>query len=930
MRIPKATYRIQFTPDFGFTQAEAIIDYLANLGISDLYASPIFKAKQGSEHGYNLVDPTQLNPELGRFADFTRLTGGLRKRGLGWLQDIVPNHMAFDAQNPYLADIFENGPSSRYYDFFDIDWEHYYEAIHGKVLAPFLGRFYGHALEAGELRLKYAENGFTVSYYDLNFPLKIESYLTILTTQVPTLRRELGEEAPDYIQFLGLLYVLQTLNSDAGSGERRSQVKFIKQNLWTLYRKNRAIHRAIDTIVTTSNGTPGDPESFNVLEGLLAEQWFRLAFWKVASEEINYRRFFSINDLISVRVEEGAVFSQTHALIFELLEQGHFSGLRIDHIDGLYDPAAYLQRLRRQAPQTYLVAEKILGEEEPLPPWPMQGTTGYDFMNAVNGVFCRTDAERIFTERYRNFAGMREDCAELVYTKKKLIIERYLFGDVNNLAHLLKNIASRHRYGSDITMDSLKQALIEVLALFPVYRSYIDATAIRNEDRRYIETAVDQARERNPGHVNELDFIGHILLGQLEGFLPEESRVQWLHFSMRFQQVSGPLMAKGFEDTFLYVYNRLLSLNEVGGHPERFGLELEQFHAFNRERRKFWPHTMNATATHDTKRGEDVRARLNVLSEIPHEWAQQVRNWSQLNRSKKSTLKRRKVPDKNDEYFLYQTLVGSLPFNERDLPDFIERLKEYLIKAVREAKVHTAWLKPDSAYEEAFLDFADKLLSHRRGNPFLQEFLPFQRRVAHFGMLNSLAQTLIKITAPGLPDFYQGTEFWDLSMVDPDNRRPVDYPARQTALQEIRNRQQTDLDGLIRDLLFDMTDSRIKLFLIHRALTVRNRRSDLFRAGDYLPLKVRGPHAEQVIAFARRKEDQTAITVVPRLLAGWLEEGSLPLGPALWEDTYLELPQDMGPVWQDAMTGRRLQGEELLEVGRLLSTFPVTLLVDMP
>jgi len=928
MRIPQATYRIQFTPDFGFRQAEAIIGYLADLGISDLYASPVFKARQGSEHGYDLVDPTRLNPELGSFADFESLSAKIRERSMGWLQDIVPNHMAFDAQNPYLADIFENGPSSRYYEFFDIDWEHYYEAIQGKVLAPFLGRFYGHALEAGELRLAYAEDGFAVSYYDLNFPLKIESYLTLLTTRVAALRRELGEEQPDYIQFLGILYVLQTLNSEAGSGERPSQVKFIKQNLWTLYKKNPVIRQAIDAAVEACNGRPGEPESFNFLEVLLAEQWFRLAFWKVASEEINYRRFFSINDLISVKVEEQEVFAQSHALIFDMLEKGHFTGLRIDHIDGLYDPAVYLQRLRRQAPQTYLVAEKILGEEEPLPPWPIQGTTGYDFMNAVNGVFCQTTAEKIFTARYRNFTGMKEDCAELVYAKKKLIIERYLFGDVNNLAHLLKNIASRHRYGSDITMDSLKQALIEVLALFPVYRSYIDAAAIRDEDRRYIETAIDQARERNPGHINELDFIGRILLGQLEEFLPEESRAQWLHFSMRFQQVSGPLMAKGFEDTFLYVYNRLLSLNEVGGHPEHFGLPLDRFHAFNRDRRKFWPQTMNATASHDTKRGEDVRARLNVLSEIPQEWGQQVRSWSRLNRGRKITLKRRKVPDKNDEYFLYQTLIGALPFAKEEHSEFVDRLKKYLIKAVREAKVHTAWLKPDDGYEEAFLQFAEKLLSPGRGNAFLPEFLPFQRRVAHFGMLNSLAQTLLKITAPGIPDFYQGTEFWDLSLVDPDNRRPVDYAARQTTLQQIIQREETDLAALIRDLLADMPGGRVKLFLIHRSLTARNRHPDLFEAGDYLPLPVSGPAAEHVIAFARRSAERTAVTVVPRLLAGWLDEGALPLGPEVWADTKLGIPPSPGSGWQDAITGDSHPDQKVIDLGRLLKTFPVALLVD--
>lgn len=927
MRIPQATYRLQFTPDFGFRQATDIVAYLADLGISDLYASPIFRARQGSMHGYDMIDPSSLNPELGTPRQFARLTGTVKKYGMGWLQDIVPNHMTFDAQNPYLADILENGPGSAYYRYFDIDWEHYYEAIHGKVLAPFLGSYYGQSLENGELRLGYRADGFAVSYHTLRFPLKIESYLSILADSVAAVRQELGEEHPDYIQLLGILYVLKTLRSDAGNDERRAQVKFIKQILQALHRNNPTIRKAVAAAVKSFNGRRGEPQSFNRLEGLLAEQWFRLAFWKVACEEINYRRFFSINDLISLRIERAEVFNHTHALLLRLFREGHFTGFRIDHIDGLYDPAAYLERLRAQVPDAYLVVEKILAAEEPLPAWPIEGTTGYDFMNALTGVFCETASAKVFSDQYQRFTGQRQSCAELLYASKKRIIERSLLGDVNNLAHRLKKIASRHRYGSDITMDSLKRALIEVLAEFPVYRSYLDSADIRSIDRRFIETALERARARNPSYLNELDYIGKVLLGQIEQFLPNEERAHWLHFAMRFQQLSGPLMAKGLEDTLLYVYNRLLSLNDVGGEPARFGLPLTAFHTFNRQRRERWPQTLNATSTHDTKRGEDVRARLNVLSELPREWAQQIRGWSRLNRSQKRTLKRSRVPDKNDEYFLYQTLLGAWPFAEEDVPEFISRLKDYLVKAVREAKVHTTWLKPDTDYEDAFLAFVDRILAARQNSAFLREFLPFQRRVAYFGMLNGLAQTLVKITAPGIPDFYQGSELWDLNLVDPDNRRPVDYAGRIEALQGIMGREASDLEGLIAELLADMTDGRIKLFLIHRALAMRNRHARLFREGDYHPLQVSGPHAGQVIAYARRLGDEIAVTVVPRLLAGWIEDGTLPLGREVWKETVLEWPEDLPAAWRDAFTGAEVSATDAREIGAVLQRFPAALLL---
>lgn len=928
MRIPKATYRIQFNPNFGFRKASEIISYLADLGISDIYASPIFHARQGSEHGYDVVNPAELNAELGTAKDFCELTSKVKRFHLGWLQDMVPNHMAFDAQNPYLADILENGPSSAFISYFDIDWNHYDEAIHGKILAPFLGSFYGQSLESAELKLNYSERGFAVNYYDQHFPLKIESYLTILAVAIPSLLHDLGEDHPDYMQLLGILYILKTLPGEVDFGERHDQGKFIKQTLWSLYDKNPTFKQAIDTALHFFNGRLGDPESFNALDALLADQWFRLSFWKVATQEINYRRFFSINDLICVRAEDDDVFQSTHAMAFQLLREGQITGLRIDHIDGLYDPSAYLRRLNKETQSTYVVVEKILDWQEPLPDWPVQGTTGYDFMHVLNGICCQADNEKTMSRLYRSFTGTRQSFADLAYEKKKLIIKRHMSGDVNNLAHLLKDIASRHRYASDMTMDSIKQSLVEVLALLPVYRTYMDPDEVRQVDCRTIEKTIALAQEKNPDLLSELDYLGKVLTLQVEDFMSSAERPQWLHFTMRFQQFSGPIMAKGLEDSVLYIYNRLLSLNEVGGSPEMFGLSLKAFHAFNRTRCGSWPHSLNASTTHDTKRSEDVRARLNVLSEIPQEWGSQVRKWNSVNRRLKRTVKRHKAPDKNDEYFLYQTLIGAFPCEDENDSDFLQRIKDYMVKAVREAKVHTAWIKPDNAYEDAFLSFIDKLLPPGRENDFLRDFLPFQRKVAHFGMLNSLTQTLIKMTAPGVPDFYQGTEFWDLSLVDPDNRRPVDYARRQSSLHQIRERSESDLSGLIDELLATMEDGRIKQFLIYQTLCLRNRYPLLFQEGDYLPLEASGPGKEHVIAYARSYNNACAIIVAPRLLAGWLQKEALPLGHDVWQETYLNLPLTGQADWQDMLSGAYLSGGSKIAIGTVLQKFPVSLLLN--
>ena len=929
MRIPTATYRIQFNSDFGFESASKIVNYLVELGISDLYASPIFKARAGSTHGYDVVDPNQLNPELGTQENFEALVSKLQHHDIGWLQDIVPNHMAYDSQNQQLMDVLENGPDSNYFDYFDIAWNSPFGNSQERLLAPLLGDFYGKCLESGEIQLGYDENGLSVNYYNLRLPIRLESYAKFLTQNLGQLARTLGRRHPDFVKLLGILYIVKNLPSEATGRQRQDQIDFIKGILWELYTQSSEIKEFIDQNIVIFNGQKGDPESFNLLDGLLLDQFYRLSFWKVGAEEINYRRFFTVNELISVKVENLKVFQNNHALISKLVEEGKVTGLRIDHIDGLYDPTQYLQRLREKVGNTYITVEKILELEEALPDaWPIQGTSGYDFLNKINGIFCQRENEEKFDELYFRLTRFSTPYEQLVNNNKRLILEKNLAGDVDNLAHLLRNISSSYRYGIDFTLNGLKVAIAEVLTIFPIYRTYINDQGITEGDRTYVKEVIQAARKRVPLLVNELNFIEKLLLLEYEDSLSQTETEHWLYFVMRLQQYTGPLMAKGVEDTSLYVYHRLLSLNEVGGDPSHFGVPVADFHAFNQNQQEHWPHTMNATATHDTKRGEDVRARLNVLSEIPAEWESQVMTWSEINYAKKTRVNRAVLPDKNDEYFFYQTLIGAFPFNEAELDTFVSRVKDYVIKAIREAKVHTAWLRPDAAYENAFTDFVDAALQPDPENRFLEEFRPFQQRIAYYGVFNSLAQTLLKIAAPGVPDLYQGSELWDLSMVDPDNRRPVDFEQRQSFLQDIKARAETDILGLISELLAKKEDGRVKLFLICQALKARTEYLEVFQKGTYLPLQVVGKLQDHIVAFARSHGDRMAIAIAPRFLTSLVEPGELPLGDGIWEDTQLQLPPEAPSSWTNIVTAQTIPAEGTIRVGEALKHFPVALLIS--
>ncbi|MBN1757690.1 MAG: malto-oligosyltrehalose synthase [Chitinispirillaceae bacterium] len=925
MNIPTATYRLQFSSAFTFADAKRIVDYLGKLGISHIYASPIFKARTGSSHGYDVTDGRVLNPELGGEDAFGPLIQKCRNAGIGWIQDIVPNHMALSAESPFIVDVMENGPSSRYYSFFDIDWEHPYEVLHGRILVPVLGQTFGKCLEKGELKLKFENGGLRVFYYDHWFPLRMESYATVFGRCVGALRELLGDGDHDLYKFLGILYTVKNL-SESSLDERYDQIGFVKTMLRELYEANPVIREQCDSVLRECNGDNNASDRWALLEAILAEQHFRLTFWKTATEELNYRRFFTVNDLIAVRVEDDEVFRLTHKALIDLTINGTIQGIRIDHIDGLSDPSTYCARLRTQAPLSYIVVEKILGQDEHLHvTWPVQGTTGYDFLNMVNQLSCDMRGQKTFDKIYRWITGEDRSFDELVVGKKRLIIGRHMAGDIDNLALRLKAIAGRDRRGSDITMYGLRRALVELLTFFPVYRTYVNETEYGDSDQEVLRRALNAARGAQEDYVVDLDYIASFLDID-EADISAEVAALRRRFVMRLQQFTGPLTAKGVEDTAFYSYNRLVSLNEVGGAPERFGIRRKEFHRFCSVRKRDWPHTMNATATHDTKRGEDTRARINVLSELPGEWGSNIRRWYQLN--KPARLQRHHsgpMPTANDEYLFYQTLTGCFPQDDFDRDTFTKRIKEYMIKAVREAKETSSWIRPNETYEQALLAFIDKVLGEPE-SPFLSDFIPFQKKVAWYGILNSLMQTTLKMTAPGIPDFYQGTELWDFSLVDPDNRRPVDFTTRSKMLDEIvlKGENSDYIDEIVRK----SRDGRIKQFLIHRLCNVRKRYSDVFTGGEYIPLQVTGARRHSLVAFLRVDSSDAVAVAVPRLMTGVVGVGRMPLGKAVWDDTAVTLPRKYAHMeWSNEFdrAGPVLKGP-VLAAENLTARFPVAVL----
>jgi (1->4)-alpha-D-glucan 1-alpha-D-glucosylmutase len=975
-RIPTATYRLQFNRQFTFSQAKELAAYLHDLGIGDLYASSFVAAKEGSVHGYDVVNHTVFNREIGNEESYRDLTGELRRLEMGLILDFVPNHMCVDSpENLWWMDVLESGPSSPYASFFDIDWQPLKKELTNKVLLPFLGDQYGQALERGELRLVCREGAFFVTYAQLQIPLEPRSYLLILGHRPEQLQQRLTAEDPALLEFLSIITALQHLpfpsEQDPGKKEERYREKeIIKKRLGQLCQQSPEVAAFLEENLRIFNGIQGEPRSFDLLDALLLEQSYRLSYWRVATDEINYRRFFDINSLAAIRMEDRAVFEKTHPLLLRLIREGSVTGVRIDHVDGLYDPLAYLHSLQQgcfvdsrsdacadeaacgkrsgEADQEavskdrshrplYVVCEKILMKGEQLPEeWPVFGTTGYGFLNNVNGIFVDTENAKAFDRIYDRFVGRVTDFQELVYEKKRLVMQVALSGEVNMLGHQLNTISEQDRLTRDFTLHSLTRAIREVIACFPVYRTYVNSGSVREKDSQYVESAVSKAKRKNPAiSASIFDFLRSVLLLKFPEHATQDDEKSWLYFVMRFQQITGPVMAKGLEDTAFYVYNRLLSLNDVGGAPGRFGISLEAFHGQNLERAKNFPHAMLATATHDTKRGEDGRTRIDALSEIPRKWQRALVRWTALNKERGASLDNQPVPDRNEEYLLYQALLGAWPLGEMDqaaYADFGARIREYMIKATREAKVNTSWVAPNTAHEEALTSFVDAILAAPE-SAFLQDFASFRKQIAHYGMFSSLSQTLLKMTSPGVPDFYQGTELWDFSLVDPDNRRPVDYAVRVKALAGLRAAEaEIGPKELFRILLDSREDGRIKLYIIYRCLNFRRDRNVLFRRGDYRPLEAKGAKARHVCAFARQADGGGVIAVVPRLLATLVPDaGQFPQGEQLWEDTSVSLPRGSGLRFRNVLTDELVNAVEsdgalCLPLAGILETAPVALL----
>ena len=855
MKAPTATYRIQLNHTFPFSSLRAIVPYLSKLGISHIYASPIFQAQPGSLHGYNITDPTTINPELGTKADLKDLLHELNTYGLGWLQDIVPNHAACSPQNKQLYDVLTNGFNSTCASFFDIDWNYPSKTLSGKLLLPLLTEHPTQCIKKGQIRLAHSAS-FQIVYNNLTFPLNN-------TTQ-------------------------QQLN------------------------KEGSIQQVLDKY-------NNNPQLFNTL---LTKQYYRLAHWQTAYRYINYRRFFDINGLIGTCMETSSAFAKWHQLIFELMQLDTINALRVDHIDGLYDPQTYLKELRANCPDAYLVVEKILTGEEQLPKtWPIEGTTGYDFLNYVNKLLIQSANESAFSALYQNFTANTQTFDNLLYQAKKAVVMTYFLGDAQNLARLFANALSESMVFDTLLDQPILMMVVELLACFPIYRTYLDGSNC--DDDSAFRTAIELAQTQNPKLTPQLTALTNLLNKH-----PTSPTV--LFALRRFQQFTGAVMAKGFEDTLFYRYTRLISLNEVGSSPAQFGISLNQFHEFNQLRHQNWPLTLNATSTHDTKRGEDTRARLNVLSQIPQEFQTNLTQWQNLVFSKKKQINGATVPDNTETYYLYQTLLGAYPWNDIDQKEFPNRIAQHMIKALREAKVHSCWIKPNLPYEETVAAFVLSILSDAK---FMDAFWPLQRKVAVYGLLNSLTQTLLKMTCPGIPDFYWGTELWDLTLVDPDNRRPIDFMLRQNLLSKVA----TLNPKKIRTLLATPNDGKAKLYTIYKTLQFRKRYPLLFEKGKYLPITLKGTKSNHALAFCRTNNNRDYVLIItPRFAAGLFSlelSKSQTSNPQIWHDnswadTCLCLPKTLPSRWTNIFTEKKLSSncEQLLPLHMILNDFPIALL----
>jgi (1->4)-alpha-D-glucan 1-alpha-D-glucosylmutase len=933
---------LQFNRWFTFAQAREIVPYLRKLGVSDIYASPYFQASPESMHGYDITDHNQLNAAIGSREEYDSFVGELRTHQMGQILDFVPNHMGvMQPGNKWWMDVLENGPSSMYAPYFDIDWHPIKSDLHDKVLLPILTDQYGRVLERGEFKVQFEEGAFCLEYRSQRLPIAPGTYRYVLELALENLSEYKDEVF--YGEFQSILTALEYLprrteTDPEKTAERAREKEIVKRRLEWRCQEAPQVQRAIEKALEQINGRPGDPRSFDKLDELLNAQSYRLAFWRVAAEEINYRRFFDVNDLAAIRMELPEVFDAAHELVLELVRTGAVTGLRIDHPDGLYLPREYLDKLQQRSAKAlglappkngcavYLIVEKILtGAEKLRADWPVHGTTGYDFTNQLAGVLVDASAEAAVTKTFHRFIGHTMHFGHLVYAKKRLVMRIALANEVEVLGNMLDRLSEKNRWYRDFTFEALARAVRETIGCFPVYRTYLaPGHPVSDEDREVIERAITAAKRRNPAIEESIfNFVRDILLFRFPENLDAEARSEHIHFVLKFQQFTGPIMAKGVEDTLFYIYNRLAALNEVGGEPQQFGISIETFHQRNLERQRNWPSTVLATSTHDTKRSEDVRARMLAISEMAETWRRSIVKWRAANRRWKKGVDESEAPDANEEYLLYQTLLGTWPVGPNGAPqkrissEYVERIQSYMTKALNEAKLNTSWIRPNEEWLAAMRDFVAGILEATTRNKFLPIFLPVAEEIARLGAINSLAQLLLKLTSPGVPDIYQGNEIWDFSLVDPDNRRPVDYKARAEMLSCLSTKSPEEL-------LQNWPDGRIKMFLTQRALQFRSEHLDLFRSGDYLPLRANGAFADCVIAFARKLDRQSAVVIAPRLSS---RVGFPPIGDR-WKDTTIELPEGF-PLerWRQVFTGHEFWiKQRQIRVADALLTLPFAII----
>jgi (1->4)-alpha-D-glucan 1-alpha-D-glucosylmutase len=976
-RAPVSTYRVQMHKDFTFRDAQGIVGYLKKLGISDFYSSPIFEARPGSMHGYDVTRHDRLNPELGGDEGFLSFSAELQRQGLGLLLDIVPNHMGVGNDSVWWQDVLENGHASQYSEYFDIDWKPLKPALRNKLLLPILGNQYGTELENKHIQVSIENGRPRVHYYDHTMPVAPRT-VHLMFDEFDGGPNPLPQFFRDLLQQIDQLPPHETTNEELRE-QRRQQLAHLLPQLQDALRSPEMepiVQQAIEAI----NGVEGDPHSFDRLHLLLDAQPYRLASWRTSAEEINYRRFFDVNDLVGLRMENPQVFAATHCLIREMLANHRVTGLRIDHCDGMFNPRQYLIRLqllylasqcggetprqetaangiersildpvrgydwsRSQGP-LYTVVEKILEPREYLPPeWPVRGTSGYDFVYLANGIFIQSANEKRFNVLYAQVLGHTVDPDEIIYRSKLQVMQTALASEVYTLTNLLSRIAAANRKARDFTDNILETVLRETIAAFPVYRTYIDDRGEYGErDVAFLRFAVARAKRLNPDiDSSAFDFLRETLL--LESSSPSAKQkpdAQMLYFALKFQQLTGPVMAKGVEDTAFYSYTRFLSSNEVGGSAKSFGISLDTLHQSNEERVNHSPDTMLTTSTHDTKRSEDVRNRLNVLSEMPQAWSSSVHRWQRMNAKFKQKMEDGRIaPDNNEEYLLYQTILGAWPWQmetRQDREHYVERIRQYASKALSEAKVNLSWINPDPQYMNAVHEFITAILmpgARGKESPFVASLSSLLPQLQLFGAVNSLAQVVLKIAVPGIPDFYQGNELWELNLVDPDNRRPVDYRQRSVYLDALHELSEREGPGAVcREVLSNLADGRSKLWTTQRALQLRAREHAIFRHGEYTALEVAGNHQENAIAFLRRDANtgRSVLAVVPRfsytLMRGKPE---LPLGTA-WGDDQLRVPVPAGTRYTNVFTGEAVSvpEQQVLPLSGILSTFPVALLVS--